>query len=65
MTETAQMQDVVVIGAGPVGLIAAGLLEQARHHVAPAERHPEMCNLPSAGHVDHEVGHVSARSHSP
>ncbi|GAA3436845.1 bifunctional 3-(3-hydroxy-phenyl)propionate/3-hydroxycinnamic acid hydroxylase [Kutzneria kofuensis] len=52
---SAEVHDVVVIGAGPVGLVAAGLLGRLGHTVALVEKHPNLYNLPRAGHVDHEV----------
>ncbi|WP_326836929.1 bifunctional 3-(3-hydroxy-phenyl)propionate/3-hydroxycinnamic acid hydroxylase [Amycolatopsis rhabdoformis] len=47
--------DVVIVGAGPVGLTAAGLLGRLGHRVAVVERHPGLYNLPRAGHIDHEI----------
>ncbi|MEU6602961.1 bifunctional 3-(3-hydroxy-phenyl)propionate/3-hydroxycinnamic acid hydroxylase [Streptomyces flaveolus] len=55
------LYDVVIIGAGPVGLTAAGLLGQHGHTVAVIERHPSLYNLPRAGHIDHEVMRVIQR----
>jgi 2-polyprenyl-6-methoxyphenol hydroxylase-like FAD-dependent oxidoreductase len=50
-----EVHDVVVLGAGPVGLMATGLLGRLGHDVVLVERHPNLYNLPRAGHVDHEV----------
>lgn len=47
--------DVVVVGLGPTGLMAAALLGQLKHRVAVIEKHPSMFGLPRAGHVDHEI----------
>ncbi|MEV5477847.1 bifunctional 3-(3-hydroxy-phenyl)propionate/3-hydroxycinnamic acid hydroxylase [Streptomyces sp. NPDC052207] len=52
------LYDVVIIGAGPVGLTAAGLLGHYGHTVAVIERHPSLYNLPRAGHIDHEIMRV-------
>ncbi|EWM18373.1 monooxygenase, FAD-binding [Kutzneria sp. 744] len=55
MIEESTVHDVIVLGAGPVGLVAAGLLGRLGRDVALVERHPNLYNLPRAGHVDHEV----------
>src|ERR1700730_2882317 len=47
--------EVIVVGAGPVGLAAANILAQAGHTVAIFESHATRYNLPRAGHIDNEV----------
>ena len=47
--------DVIVIGYGPVGQMAAAQLGQAGHKVAAFERHAAMYGLSRAGHVDDEI----------
>jgi len=45
----------VVVGAGPVGLVLAGLLGRAGRRVTVVERRAEPYALARAGHVDHEI----------
>ncbi len=47
--------DVIVIGYGPVGQMAAALLGQSGHKVAAFERHAQMYGLSRAGHIDDEI----------
>jgi 3-(3-hydroxy-phenyl)propionate hydroxylase len=47
--------DVVIIGLGPTGLLAAALLGKRGHRVVTIEKHPAVYGLPRAGHVDHEI----------
>ena len=49
------MNDVIIVGAGPVGLFAALLLEQRGMTVAVYERWPTFYPLPRACGVDHEI----------
>jgi resorcinol 4-hydroxylase (NADPH) len=49
------MKDVVIIGAGPVGLFAALLLDQQGLSVDLYERWPTFYPLPRACGVDHEI----------
>lgn len=48
----------MLVGAGPAGLTAAGLLGRLGYSVAVVERHPGLYNLPRAGHADHEIMRV-------
>jgi len=50
--------DVVVVGAGPVGLALAILLGQRGRRVVVLERFPTPYLLPRAVHFDHEVGRI-------
>lgn len=47
--------DVVIVGAGPTGLVAANMLANAGHSIALVERHASLYNLPRAGHIDNEI----------
>ena len=49
------MKDVVIVGAGPVGLFTALLLGQRGQNVAVYERWPEFYPLPRACTIDHEI----------
>ena len=49
------MNDVAIVGAGPVGLFAALLLEQQGLFVALYERWPQFYPLPRACGIDHEI----------
>ncbi|MDD7972181.1 bifunctional 3-(3-hydroxy-phenyl)propionate/3-hydroxycinnamic acid hydroxylase [Roseinatronobacter alkalisoli] len=51
----AALFDVVVVGGGPVGALAANLLGQAGLSVRVIERDPAPYSLPRAVHVDHEM----------
>jgi 2-polyprenyl-6-methoxyphenol hydroxylase-like FAD-dependent oxidoreductase len=50
-----QLHDVAIIGAGPVGLLAAALLGRAGVAVAVIERYPDPFGLPRAIRMDHEA----------
>jgi 3-(3-hydroxy-phenyl)propionate hydroxylase len=47
--------DVVIIGAGPVGVTLALLLARQGVRVIAAEREPDIYPLPRAAHIDHEI----------
>ena len=49
------MIDVAIVGAGPVGLFAAVLLEQRGISVALYERWPTFYPMPRACGIDHEI----------
>ncbi len=53
--------DVVVVGAGPTGMTAAGLLARRGLRVTVVERHREPYALPRAVHFDDEVLRVLTR----
>jgi 2-polyprenyl-6-methoxyphenol hydroxylase-like FAD-dependent oxidoreductase len=51
----ATMYDVVIVGYGPTGMLAAILLGRAGHRVAVIERHRTLYNLPRVGIVHDDV----------
>ncbi|MEO7844414.1 MAG: bifunctional 3-(3-hydroxy-phenyl)propionate/3-hydroxycinnamic acid hydroxylase [Nocardioides sp.] len=53
-----ETHDVIVVGAGPVGLMTARLLGMAGHDVRVLERWPEPYPMPRAVHFDHEIGRL-------
>ena len=50
--------DVIVVGAGPTGLVTSILLAQRGHSVTMIERWPAPYPLPRAVHFDAEVGRI-------
>jgi 2-polyprenyl-6-methoxyphenol hydroxylase-like FAD-dependent oxidoreductase len=50
-----EIQDVIQIGLGPVGLTMAAVVGQAGHAITVVERHHSLYGLPRAGHIDHEI----------
>lgn len=50
--------DVLIVGYGPVGQVAAALLGGAGHRVIVAERRTGRYETPRAGHFDHEIMRV-------
>ncbi len=57
---TPQDTDVVIVGAGPVGLLLAILLGRAGHNVTLVEKWPEIYDRPRAVTMDHEVARILA-----
>ncbi len=55
MTEASQIYDVVVVGYGPTGMLAAILLGRAGRSVCVIERHRSLYNLPRVGIVHDDV----------
>src|SRR5580704_8984122 len=51
----AEVHDVAIVGAGPVGLLAAGLLGRAGLAAVVFERYPDPFGLPRAIRMDHEA----------
>ena len=49
------MYDVVIVGYGPTGMLAAILLARAGHRVAVIERYKTLYNLPRVGIVHDDV----------
>ena len=49
------MYDVVIVGYGPTGMLAAILLGRAGHRVAVIERYRTLYNLPRVGIVHDDV----------
>ncbi len=49
------MYDVLIVGYGPTGMLAAALLGRAGHRVAVFERHQTLYNLPRVGIVHDDV----------
>jgi 3-(3-hydroxy-phenyl)propionate hydroxylase len=50
--------DVIIVGCGPVGVVAAHLLGQQNISTLVIERDSEPYNLPRAVHLDHEIMRV-------
>src|SRR5919199_2441550 len=50
-----EIQDVIQVGLGPVGLTMAALVGQSGQTITAVERHAGLYGLPRAGHIDHEI----------
>src|SRR5258708_36704542 len=50
-----QINDVIQLGRGPVGLTMAAPVGSSGHTIAAFDRWSRMYNLPRAGHIDHEI----------
>lgn len=57
-TPSPAVQDVAIVGFGPVGQLLALLLGRAGHDVIALERWPKPYNLPRAVHFDDEIGRI-------
>jgi 2-polyprenyl-6-methoxyphenol hydroxylase-like FAD-dependent oxidoreductase len=55
MTSSADLSDVVVVGAGPVGMATAAMLAKQGHAVTVLERHLTAYGKPRAATFDHEA----------
>jgi 2-polyprenyl-6-methoxyphenol hydroxylase-like FAD-dependent oxidoreductase len=55
MTTLTDSSDVIVVGAGPVGMVAAALLARRGHQVTVLERHTDLYGAPRAATFDHEA----------
>ncbi len=53
--DTTVVHDLLVVGAGSVGLTMAAVFGQLGRSAIVLEKHSEQYGLPRAGHIDHEV----------
>jgi len=52
---TEKIHDLLIVGAGSVGLTLAAVWSQLGREAVLVERHEQQYGLPRAGHIDHEI----------
>jgi 2-polyprenyl-6-methoxyphenol hydroxylase-like FAD-dependent oxidoreductase len=54
-TDAARIHELLIVGAGSIGLTMAAVWSQLGREAVLIERHEEQYGLPRAGHIDHEI----------